>query len=227
MKTANNMARSLRIATAAIALAIALPRAQAQAASGVTAAQPGQPRSLLITIVEGEGALNDIRTRTAREPIVEVDDENHKPVAGALVLFSLDKTGSSYASFSGVSSLSVHTDAAGRAVANGFQVTQNKGHYKIDVHATVGALAADAIINETNVAQGGLGTTTTRATVTTVSHKKVIWIVGGVLAGGAIAGIVVATQGSSSPTTVTTGTGTVGAPAAVGGVRFQLHTPHR
>jgi len=226
MKTPNKMARSLLIVAIALAAAAALPRAQAQA-SAVTAAEPGQPRSLLITIVEGEGALNDIRTRTAREPIVQVDDENHKPVSGALVLFSLDKTGSSYANFSGMSSLTVHTDAAGRAVAHGFQITQHKGPYHISVHATYGALAADAIINLTNIAQGGGGGgSTAPAAVGAVSHHKVLWIVGGALAGGAIAGIVVATQQSSS-TTVSTGTGTVGAPAAVGGVRLQLHALHR
>ena len=224
MTTTNKLARSLLIAALAVAVA-ALPRAQAQAASGVTAAAPGQPKSLLITIVEGEGALNDIRTRTAREPIVQVDDENHKPVAGALVLFSLDKTGSSYANFGGASSLSVQTDAAGRAVAKGFQVTQHKGPYKINVHASLGELVADAVINETNIAEVAPGSTTPAA-VGAVSHKKVIWIVSGVLVGGAIAGIVVATKGSSPPT-ISTGTGTVGAPAAVGGVRLRLRTPHR
>ena len=225
MKTANEVARSLLMTAMAVASTALLPHAQAQAVNGVTAAEPGQPKSLLITIVEGEGALNDIRSRTAREPIVEVDDENHKPVAGALVLFSLDNTGSSYANFGGASSLSVHTDAAGRAVANGFQVTQHKGPYKINVHASYGELVADAVINETNVAEVAPGSTAPSA-VAGIAHKKVIWIVGGVLVGGAVAGILVATQGSSPPT-ISTGTGTVGAPTAVGGVRFQLHAPHR
>ena len=36
-----------------------------------------------IEVVEGDGAINNIRQRTAREPIVQVEDENHKPVAGA------------------------------------------------------------------------------------------------------------------------------------------------
>jgi hypothetical protein len=225
MKTANTVARSLLIAVLAVACGAGLTHAQAQAASGATQSEPGQPKSLLITIIEGEGASNDIRTRTAREPIVQVDDENHKPVAGVLVLFSLDKTGSSYANFGGASSLSVHTDAAGRAVASGFRITQQKGPYKINVHASYGELVADAVINESNVAEVAPGTTAP-AVAGAVSHKKVLWIVGGVLAAGAVAGIVLATQGSS-PTTVSTGTGTVGAPTAVGGVRFQLHPLHR
>jgi hypothetical protein len=224
MKTANRVARLLLIVGVAAAITAAPPYAHVQATSGVTTAAAGQPKSLLITIVEGEGALNDIRTRTAREPIVEVDDENHKPVAGALVLFSLDKSGSAYANFSGVSSLSVHTDAAGRAVAKGFQVTQHKGNYQINVHASNGELVGDAVINETNVAVPVSGNAAS-TTIGVVSHKKVIWIVSGIVAAGAVAGIVVATQ-QSSPTTVSAGTGTVGAPAATGGFRFQLRARH-
>jgi hypothetical protein len=226
MKTANRLASSLLITVLAVAACVAVPRGHAQAAGSVTAAEAGQPRSLLITIVAGEGALNDIRTRTAREPIVQVDDENHKPVAGALVLFSLDKTGSPFANFAGGPSLSVHTDAAGRAVAQGFQITPKKGSYKISVHASYGELIADAVINQANIEVliSGNGPP---ASVAVVSHKKVIWIVSGILAAGAVAGIVIATQ-QSSPTTISAdGTGPVTAPAAVGGVRFSLRPSHR
>ena len=34
-----------------------------------------------IVIVEGDGAINNVRQRVAREPIVQVEDENRKPVA--------------------------------------------------------------------------------------------------------------------------------------------------
>jgi hypothetical protein len=223
MNTRNRFSRSLLIVAMALAAILVAPRAPAQVSSAAAMPGPDQPKSLLITIIQGEGALNDIRTRTAREPIVEVDDENHKPVAGALVIFSLDKSGSSYANFSGVSSVSVHTDAAGRAAANGFKVTPHKGSYNIQVHASYGQLVADGVIAESNIAepvsQGG-----TSAGVAAVSHKK-LWIVSSVLAAGAVAGILVATR-QSSPTSVSAGTGTVGAPAATGGIRLQLHPRH-
>lgn len=221
MKTPRWLRVALLIATG-LATAGGSARARAQVSAGAIPGAAGQPKSLLITIVEGEGALNDIRTRTAREPIVEVDDENHKPVAGALVLFSLDKSGSSYASFAGVPSVSVRTDQAGRAVATGFQTTHKKGVYKVNVHASIGVIVADAIINETNIEVLLSGNGTPPAAVGVGSHHKVIWIVSGVLAAGAVAGIVLATQ-QSSPTTISTGTGTVGAPAAVSGIHLQLH----
>ena len=40
---------------------------------------------LNIVIVEGEGTLNNVKQRVNRDPIVQVEDENHKPVAGAAV----------------------------------------------------------------------------------------------------------------------------------------------
>src|SRR5271163_2790014 len=51
------------------------------------------PPSLRIVILEGEDVSNNIKERTAREPIIQVQDENHKPVAGAAVLFSIDSQG--------------------------------------------------------------------------------------------------------------------------------------
>ena len=45
---------------------------------------------LNLVVIEGEGSINNIRQRTAREPVVQVEDQNHKPVAGAVVVFTLN-----------------------------------------------------------------------------------------------------------------------------------------
>ena len=223
MKTKIKSAQLLLIILVATA-AFCGSRAACAQAPEVVAPAAGQPKALFINIIEGEGALNDIRTRTAREPIVEVDDENHKPVAGALVLFAIDNGGNSspFATFSGANSVSVETDAAGRAAGRGFQITQNKGPYKINVHVSKEQLEADGVIAVSNieaaVSPGGVQTT-----AAVVAHHHWGWIIGGIAAAGAAAGIVIATHSSSSPTTVTPGTGTVGAPAAIGGIRIPLH----
>jgi hypothetical protein len=197
----------------------------ASQAPGVAAPATGQPKGLFINIIEGEGALNDIRTRTAREPIVEVDDENHRPVAGALVLFAIDNggSGSPFATFSGANSVSVQTDAAGRAAGRGFQVMQQKGQYKINVHVTKGELQADSVILQTNIEALASPSSAQTTAAVVAHHPHWGWIIGGIAAAGAAAGIVIATHSSSSPTTVTPGTGTVGAPAAIGGLRIPLH----
>src|SRR4051794_34631391 len=41
----------------------------------------------------GDGAINSIRQRTAREPIDQVQDRNRRPVAGAVVMFQLPADG--------------------------------------------------------------------------------------------------------------------------------------
>src|SRR6204780_5739242 len=88
--------------------------------SPVTRAQAANPSpALVITILDGEGALNDIRQRTAREPIVQVEDENHKPIAGAAVLFALPGSGPGGAFAEGAQTFSTVTDSAGRAVGDG------------------------------------------------------------------------------------------------------------
>ena len=218
-----NSSRLLLIAVIAIAAVVTSPRAHAQVSSAAAVPGADQPKSLFISIIQGEGALNDIRTRTAREPIVQVDDENHKPVAGALVIFSIDKSGSSYANFGGMSSISVHTDATGRAFASGFRITQRKGSYSIHVHASYGQLVAEEAFVESNIAVL-ISQNNTSTEVGAVSHKKA-WIVSSALVVGAVAGIVFATR-QSSPTIVSAGTGTVGAPAAASGIRLQLHPRH-
>ncbi len=233
MKRQVQSAQLLLITLAATA-ALCGSRAACAQAPGYTSPTPqapvvvapvtGQPKALFINIIEGEGALNDIRTRTAREPIVEVDDENHKPVAGALVLFAIDNggSGSPFATFSGANAVSVQTDAAGRAAGRGFQVTQRKGPYNIKVHVTKGELQADSVILQSNIEVLLSPSGAPAPAVVAAHHAHWGWIIGGIAAAGAAAGIVIATHSSSSPTTVTPGTGTVGAPAAVGGIRIPL-----
>ncbi len=60
----------------------------------VAAHQREKVPKLRILIVEGEGAINNIRRRTARESIVQVVDENNRPVAGAVVAFQLPEEAS-------------------------------------------------------------------------------------------------------------------------------------
>ena len=121
---------------------------QAATDSQVTAA----PQKLQIVILEGEDTLNNIHERTAREPIVEVQDENHKPVAGALVLFSVHGGASGAGgTIAGAASSSVVTGANGQAVLQGLVVNQTAGNFTIDVQASYQNLTAKATIHEANV----------------------------------------------------------------------------
>ena|SRR5690242_16132229 len=171
-----------------------------------------QAPTLRVVIVEGEGAINNIKERVNREPIVQVEDENHKPVAGAAVIFFLPNQGPSGVFPNGTRSLTVTTDAQGRAVASGIRPNNVAGQLQIRVTASYQGQVASATITQTNVAAAGaaagagLGTT-----------AKLLLIIG--LAGGAAAGAIVATHSGSSSTpstppaiSITPGTPTVGAP---------------
>ena len=103
--------------------------------------------ALKIVVLDGEGAVNIIQQKTATAPVVEVRDQNDLPVAGAAVRFGIR---SGRAVFSGARTLSVTTDAAGRAVATGFAPT-GSGALQITATATFQGQAAAVTIAQTTV----------------------------------------------------------------------------
>ncbi len=135
-------------------------------ASGAASESPGQltqtrPVMLNLLVVEGEGAVNNIRQRTARDPIVEVQDENHRPVSGALVLFALPRSGPGGTFANGARTLSVTTDAQGRAVGRGLRPNNIAGQFEIAVTASLAGITAAIRIRQTNalIAPGTPGPT--------------------------------------------------------------------
>lgn len=185
----------------------------------VTHAQATNPApALVITILDGEGALNDIRQRTAREPIIQVEDENHKPIAGAVVLFALPGSGPGGAFAEGAQTLSTVTDSAGRAVAHGLRPNSVSGSYNIHVRVTFNGSTSETEIHQQNIS--GHSSVSNHA-AHAASVKTVLIVVAAAAAAGTAAAILV-TQGGSS-TTITPGTPTVGGPAARSGIRIPLH----
>lgn len=183
---------------------------------------PAPAPKLLITILDGEGALNDIHQRTAREPIVEVDDENHRPIAGVAILFTLPGSGPSGAFADGAQTFSTVTDSAGRAVAHGLRPNGVQGSYNIHVQATYNGQTAQATIHQKNVTNQS---SVTQHAAHAVGLKTVLIIVAAAAAAGTVAAVA-ATQGGSS-TTIAAGPPTVGAPTGTAGVRFNLHLHNR
>ena len=107
-----------------------------------------QAPPLRIVVIEGEGAVNIIQQKTAVSPLVEIRDRNDQPVAGAVVNFVVRN---GRATFSGARTISVTTNAAGRAVATGF-APSGSGALQIGATATFqGQTAAAVTIAQTNV----------------------------------------------------------------------------
>jgi hypothetical protein len=172
------------------------------------ASQAPQVTALKIVVLEGEGAINNIKQRTAREPIVQVEDENHKPVAGALVLFTLPDSGPSGVFPGGSKTLMVYTDAQGRAAGKGLQPNKNAGQFQIAVNATYKGLTTSTTISQSNALVGA-------AAAAGISGKlmAILAIAGGAAVAGAIAA---STRGNNNtpvpPTTITPGAPSVSGP---------------
>jgi len=166
---------------------------------------------LTITIVEGDGGINNIKKGIATKPVVEVHDRNKRPLAGALVTFTLPNYGASGTFADGSQVLSVATDAAGRASAvlrpNGVA-----GQFKIDIRASFqGHTAATSITQTNTVAGAAAGSSAAAAAAAGHSHLLIIAIaVGAAVAGGIAAGVEL--SGGSGPVKTVAPSGTIGAP---------------
>jgi hypothetical protein len=177
--------------------------------------QPASPAALRIVVLEGEGAVNIIQQKTAVAPIVEVRDRNDQPVAGAVVQFAVRN---GRATFNGARTLSVTTNAAGRAVAAGLTPT-GSGTLQIGATAAFQGQTAAATIVQSNVmtaaqaaaasgaGAGASGGTSGAATSAGAGaggagggglSATTIAIVGGAAAGGAL----VAKEVLDSPATI-------------------------
>jgi hypothetical protein len=174
---------------------------------GIHAQAPPLPQ-LQIAILEGEGALNNIKQQTAREPIVQVEDQNHKPIAGALVIFTLPQSGPG-GSFAGGSNIFEGvTDINGQATATGLTPNKVVGKYEIQVDAKYHGLTAHTTIHQSNY-MGSANAVVTQAATHTFPVKAVLIVAA--VAGAAAIGVVVATRGSSHPAgVIVPGTATVG-----------------
>ena len=113
-----------------------------------TAGAQNVPAHINIVVVEGEGASNSVRQRVARDPVVQVEDDDHRPVVGAIVVFALPVSGASGEFFNGARNLTVLTDDNGRAAARGLKTNDTPGKLQIYVTASYRGLRARLLINQ-------------------------------------------------------------------------------
>jgi len=166
-------------------------------------AQPLATGGIHLVVVEGEGAINNIKQRTAREAVVEVQDDNHKPIAGALVTFTLPSNGPSATFFNGTQFLSVQTNAQGRATTQALRPNKLQGKYQIDVRAQYQGQSTTATVAQTNALLAGAAISGTTVAIIAVA---------GAAAAGLAVGLTKALGGGGNTARVSVGTPTVGAP---------------
>jgi len=122
--------------------------------AGQTTAQVPAPK-LNIVVISGDGAINNIKSRTAREMIVEVRDENNKPVAGASVVFLLPDSGPGLVSSNGSRMLTSVTDSSGRTAARGLKPNGQSGNFNIQVRANFQQSFGQLVVAQTNIVAAG------------------------------------------------------------------------
>lgn len=149
------------------------------------------PSSLRVEVLDGEGAINNIRTRRARDPVVRVVDDKNAPLPGVSVTFFLPDMGPGGAYPGDVKTLTLLTDEKGQAAGRGLVPNQTAGKYQIRVVASYRGQTTDTVINQINAEPGGAASE---------GHSKKIWIlaaIGGAAAGGLA--LAVSHKGGSNP----------------------------
>ena len=144
------------------------------------------PARIDIVVVEGEGVINSARRPVARNLAVRVEDDDHRPVPGASVVFALPIAGPTGAFVNGATSLTVVTDSTGQAVAHGLRTNQNPGKLQIYVTASYRGLNAKGLI--TQFIEAEPGSATKEPELRSHSGGKWKWVVLGLVAAGGAGG---------------------------------------
>jgi len=159
---------------------------------------------LRIVVVEGDGAINNVRTRTTHAPVVEVRNEQNDVVQGASVTFQAPSDGASADFGEGTRTFVTQTDAEGRAAAHGLRPNSVTGPYEIRITASFRSQSASAVITQTNAAPAD------------AKSSRKIWLIGlavGAVAGGAFAASHGGRSSNNTPSQTTTGGIVPGSPS--------------
>ncbi len=167
---------------------------------------------LQILILEGDGVTNLINQRSGRDVVVQVRDENSRPVPQAAVSFFLPNQGPGGTFQDGATTLTITANDQGQAAARGIRLNTLPGTMQIRVAASFAGQTANAIVTQANAAGG--------KSSGGMSFTAKLLIIAGLAGAGIAAGAVVGRGGgssSSAPTappgaTITVGSPTVGGP---------------
>ncbi|MBI4903304.1 MAG: hypothetical protein HY820_06705 [Acidobacteria bacterium] len=177
------------------------------------ATQSRSPGGLTVIVIQGQNALNNLKANIAVQPVVEVRDENDRPVPGAEVEFELPMPGPSAIFLPGTRTQSTKTDMQGRARARDMAPNDQPGRFAIKVTATHGNRTGTVTIFQTNTSNG-------KSQSSVRTSNKLYWILGVAAIGGIAGGVAATRNGSTAATAATSNPVTIGAgPITVGGPR--------
>lgn len=105
---------------------------------------------LKVLVLEGQHSINNTARHIGVQPVVEVRDQNDRPIEGAMVLFRLPPSGAGGSFGNNSLTFSSRTNAQGQAAASGFVPNDQLGRFDIHVTATLQNRIGQATISETN-----------------------------------------------------------------------------
>ena len=194
------------LATLVIAGLLVTGTTSAQAISDRPTTSDHTGDRLHLVVLQGLAAVNDVRVPTSTTLVVEVRDENYRPLEGATVEFELPADRPSGSFEGGVRIKKAITNAQGQAFT-AFEPNPTAGRFSIEARATFGARTGMVtIMQPTKPAESRMW----------ISRHKTLAIVIAVGVAGAATAAILSTRGgtqSSKPTvTITPGIPTFGGP---------------
>lgn len=183
---------------------------------GMAQQDPAPP--FKIRVIEGEGAINNMRQVLNRAATVVVEDENHNPLSGVSVTFFLPNEGPSGLFPNGSRVLTVFTDSNGTASSRSIRFNNQVGLMRIGVVASLFSQTASSTITQTNVSStGSMQSSFVAATGTPKivnrhgSHKR-LYMMLGIVGAGAATGYYLSTRKSTPTAAISIGAPSIGTP---------------
>ena len=171
-------------------------------------------QSLKIRVLAGNGAMNDLERRVMAPLVVQVIDQDERPMEGAEVIFRFPINGAGATFAGGKTSITVRTNGTGQAAAVNWTANGQTGTFQVHVTASYANQVGETTLSMTNV--------TRIVAAAKKSKSKSLWshtwfkvaVIGG--AAAIVAGVVLATRGGSKNSGSTIGINP-GSPTVTGG----------
>lgn len=205
-----------------LAVLMVVPAGAQQPAPPKPADTPMAPlpavRSLKVLALAGQNEANDLERKVMAPLVIQVLDQNSRPVEGAEVVFRFPVSGPSAVFTGGQTSQKTTTNSDGQAAAVGWNANSQTGQFGVKVTASKGNEMGDLTVTMSNVTNLDAFETAKKNQKKSIWSSK--WVKIGIVAAaaGTVAGIVLANRGGSSTTSGPTVVGTPGTPT-IGGIR--------
>ena len=135
----------------------AAPQVPAPPTAVPVPAQPIPPsqlpveQSLKIRVLAGNDEMNDLQRNVMAPLVVQVEDQNDRPMDGAEVVFRFPISGPGAVFTGGKTSATVRTNAGGQAAATNWTANGQVGTFEVHVTASYGNQIGETTLKMTNV----------------------------------------------------------------------------